>query len=75
MSAFCASLVGIELARFAYAPLLAAVVHAHWFLASAAAYLGAANWFAARFALSLLKAYICNRAPVIAWHHYVENAS
>lgn len=40
---FCASLVGIGLARFAYSPLLPAVIGAHWFAASAAAYLGAAN--------------------------------
>ena len=42
-SAFCASLIGIGLARFAYTPLLPAIVAAHWFPASAAAYLGAAN--------------------------------
>jgi len=40
---FCASLVGIGLARFAYTPLLPAIVDAHWFDASVAAYLGAAN--------------------------------
>ncbi|WP_297298820.1 YbfB/YjiJ family MFS transporter [uncultured Methylovirgula sp.] len=43
LSAFCASLVGIGLARFAYTPLLPVIVNAHWFGASAAAYLGAAN--------------------------------
>jgi len=43
VSAFCASLVGIGLARFAYTPLLPAIVAAHWFAPSAAAYLGAAN--------------------------------
>ncbi|MGP8233225.1 MAG: YbfB/YjiJ family MFS transporter [Methylovirgula sp.] len=43
ISAFCASLVGIGLARFAYTPLLPAIIGAHWFAASAAAYLGAAN--------------------------------
>jgi MFS family permease len=43
LSAFCASLIGIGLARFAYTPLLPAIVGAHWFAASAAAYLGAAN--------------------------------
>lgn len=43
LSAFCASLVGIGLARFAYTPLLPAVIDAHWFDASAAVYLGAAN--------------------------------
>ena len=45
LSAFCASLIGIGLARFAYTPLLPAIVDAHWFEPSAAAYLGAANLF------------------------------
>jgi predicted MFS family arabinose efflux permease len=35
--------VGIGLARFAYTPLLPAIISAHWFAPSAAAYLGAAN--------------------------------
>ena len=43
VAGFCASLVGIGLARFAYTPLLPAIVSAHWFDASVAAYLGAAN--------------------------------
>src|SRR6267378_190415 len=43
MSGFSASLVGIGLARFAYTPLLPAIVGAHWFAPSDAAYLGAAN--------------------------------
>ena len=43
MSAFCASLIGIGLARFAYTPLLPAIIGAHWFKPSEAAYLGAAN--------------------------------
>jgi len=43
VAGFCASLVGIGLARFAYTPLLPAIVGAHWFDASMAAYLGAAN--------------------------------
>ena len=38
-----ASLVGIGLARFAYTPLLPAIIGAHWFPAATAAYLGAAN--------------------------------
>ena len=37
------SLVGIGLARFAYTPLLPAIIAAGWFDASSAAYLGAAN--------------------------------
>jgi len=43
LAGFCASLVGIGIARFAYTPLLPAIVAAHWFAASSAAYLGAAN--------------------------------
>jgi predicted MFS family arabinose efflux permease len=43
LSGSCASLVGIGLARFGYAPLLPAIIGAHWFAPSAAAYLGAAN--------------------------------
>jgi len=43
MSGACATLVGIGLARFAYTPLLPAIIGAHWFAPSAAAYLGAAN--------------------------------
>ncbi|MGE8067050.1 YbfB/YjiJ family MFS transporter [Pseudomonas sp. NPDC089569] len=43
VAGFSASLVGIGLARFAYTPLLPAIVDAHWFDASKAAYLGAAN--------------------------------
>ena len=43
LSAFCASLIGIGLARFAYTPLLPALIGAHWFEPAAAAYLGAAN--------------------------------
>lgn len=42
-NAFCASLIGIGLARFAYTPLLPVLVTQHWFAPSAAAYLGAAN--------------------------------
>ncbi|WP_207267805.1 YbfB/YjiJ family MFS transporter [Pseudomonas sp. GW101-3H06] len=43
VAGFSASLVGIGLARFAYTPLLPAIVSAHWFDASRAAYLSAAN--------------------------------
>jgi predicted MFS family arabinose efflux permease len=42
-SAFCATFVGLGLARFAYTPLLPALIDARWFSASDAAYLGAAN--------------------------------
>jgi predicted MFS family arabinose efflux permease len=41
----CALLVGIGLARFAYSPLIPALIDAHWFTPDQAAYLGAANLF------------------------------
>jgi hypothetical protein len=37
LSAFCASLIGIGLARFAYTPLLPAIIADHWFAPAAAA--------------------------------------
>jgi predicted MFS family arabinose efflux permease len=40
---FCSALIANGLGRFAYTPLLPALVAEHWFTASAAAYLGAAN--------------------------------
>ena len=43
LSGLCASLVGIGLARFAYTPLLPAIIDAGWFSAASATYLGAAN--------------------------------
>lgn len=42
-AALAAMFVGIGLARFAYTPLLPAIVSARWFSAEQAAYLGAAN--------------------------------
>jgi predicted MFS family arabinose efflux permease len=43
LSGLCATLVGIGLARFAYTPLIPALIAAGWFTPSQAAYLGAAN--------------------------------
>lgn len=43
LAGLCGSLVGIGLARFAYTPLIPAVIAAGWFSPSGAAYLGAAN--------------------------------
>ncbi|MBB3176367.1 YbfB/YjiJ family MFS transporter [Variovorax sp. Sphag1AA] len=43
VAGFCATLVGVGLARFSYTPLLPAVIANHWFSASAATYLSAAN--------------------------------
>jgi predicted MFS family arabinose efflux permease len=39
----CASLVGLGLARFAYTPLIPALISARWFSTSDVVYLGAAN--------------------------------
>ena len=39
----CSSLVGIGLSRFAFSPLIPPLVSEHWFAASQAVYLGAAN--------------------------------
>lgn len=64
LSAFCASLIGIGLARFAYTPLLPAVVSAHWFAPSAAAYLGAAN-LAGYLAGAVLGRPIAARVPTV----------
>jgi predicted MFS family arabinose efflux permease len=43
IAGLCASLVGIGLARFAYTPLIPALIAAGWFAPAEAAYLGAAN--------------------------------
>lgn len=43
LAGLAASLVGIGLARFAYTPLLPAMIQAQWFAASQVAFLGAAN--------------------------------
>lgn len=43
LAGLCASLVGIGLARFAYTPLIPALIGAHWFAASDVVFLGAAN--------------------------------
>jgi predicted MFS family arabinose efflux permease len=43
LAGLCATLVGIGLTRFAYTPLIPALISAHWFSPSATVYLGAAN--------------------------------
>ncbi|GJE45568.1 YbfB/YjiJ family MFS transporter [Methylobacterium soli] len=43
MAGLCAALVGIGLGRFAYTPLIPALIEARWFSASDVVYLGAAN--------------------------------
>lgn len=62
-AAFCAVLVGIGLARFAYTPLIPALIDATWFSASGAAYLGAAN-LAGYLAGALLARPVAARWPV-----------
>ena len=62
LSGFCACLVGIGLARFAYTPLLPAIIDARWFAAAAAAYLGAAN-LAGYLAGALLARPMAARVP------------
>jgi predicted MFS family arabinose efflux permease len=62
VSASCASLVGIGLARFAYTPILPAIIAAHWFSPSDAAYLGAAN-LAGYLAGALLGRPLAARVP------------
>src|SRR5882762_6320183 len=44
MAGLCASLVGLGLARFAYTPLIPALIAAKWFTPAEAVYLGAANF-------------------------------
>jgi len=44
LSGFCASLIGIGLARFAYTPLLPAIVDAHWFAPALAAIWAPPTW-------------------------------
>ncbi len=60
LSGLCACLIGIGLARFAYTPLIPALIDAGWFTASHAFYLGAAN-LAGYLAGALLA------APMAAW--------
>ncbi|MDQ0510052.1 YbfB/YjiJ family MFS transporter [Ancylobacter amanitiformis] len=43
MAGFCASMIGIGLARFAYTPLIPPLIEAGWFTADRVIYLGAAN--------------------------------
>src|SRR3712207_4240444 len=65
LSGLCASLVGIGLARFAYTPLIPALVAAEWFAPSGVVYLGAAN-LAGYLAGALLARPLAARAPA-AW--------
>src|ERR1700760_1279953 len=57
----CASLVGLGLARFAYTPLIPALIAANWFNPAQAVYLGAAN-LAGYLAGALIARELGNRA-------------
>lgn len=69
VSGLCATLVGLGLARFAYTPLLPAIVAAHWFSSSNAAYLGAANLVG-----YLAGALFAGRAAQLTSSHFVLRA-
>jgi predicted MFS family arabinose efflux permease len=60
----CASLVGLGLARFAYTPLIPALISAKWFSPSEAVYLGAAN-LAGYLAGALIAREIAARAGAV----------
>src|SRR5918993_1908814 len=62
-AALCAILVGVGLARFAYTPLIPALVEERWFTPPEAAYLGAAN-LAGYLAGALLGPVMAARIPV-----------
>jgi predicted MFS family arabinose efflux permease len=59
----CASSIGIGLSRFAYTPLLPAIITAGWFDSATAAYLGAAN-LGGYLAGALLAQPAAKRVPV-----------
>ncbi len=65
LSGLSASLVGIGLSRFAYTPLIPALIAAEWFTPAESAYLGAAN-LAGYLAGALLGRPMAARAPVVA---------
>ncbi len=63
LAGLCANLVGIGLARFAYAPLIPALIAAQWLLPAEAVYLGAAN-LAGYLAGALLARGMTARFPI-----------
>jgi predicted MFS family arabinose efflux permease len=69
LSGLCALLVGIGLARFAYTPLIPALIEADWFTPSRVVYLGAAN-----LAGYLVGALLAHRMAVYAAPHVTLRA-
>ena len=63
VSGLCAVLVGIGLGRFAYTPLIPALIDEGWFSPSDAAYLGAAN-LAGYLAGALSARWLARRVPL-----------
>ena len=63
LAGLCSSLVGIGLARFAYTPLIPALIEAGWFAPGTVAYLGAAN-LAGYLAGALSARWIGTHVPV-----------
>lgn len=64
LSALCCVLIGIGLSRFAYAPLIPALIGEGWFDPADAAYLGAAN-LAGYLAGALCSQWMARRAPAV----------
>lgn len=62
LAGLAASLVGIGLARFAYTPLIPALIGAHWFAPATVVYFGAAN-LAGYLAGALLARQLAARLP------------
>ena len=61
-SGLLAMLVGIGIARFGYAPLVPALVAAHWFTAAAAFWLGAVNFLG----------YVIGALGMRSWHRNIH---
>ena len=56
---FCLFIIGLGLGRFAYAPVIPPMIHAHWVSLSQAGYLGTANFFG--YAIGAFTAYRMSR--------------
>jgi predicted MFS family arabinose efflux permease len=80
---FAALFAGIGLARFGYAPFVPALVHARWFTAERADYLGAANLmgyvfgalFARRLARLMPPVFLLRAAMIVVGLHFLACSS
>ena len=75
LSGLCASLIGIGLSRFAFTPLLPELIAEHWFPASSAAYLGAANLAGYLAGASLARPVTARVAPIFLLRVMMVTAS